>query len=267
FAGAAQQGFFSVGEQLSVIMLVGAASLSNIFWKEISHAHTEGNIERTRDLYLKSTRTLYFATCCMAYFVIAFSGEAISVLLGNKYAAATACTALMIFATTYQAVGQINYAYLMATRKTKANMWLTIPSTVTSSALAYFFLAGPDYAVPGLGLGATGLALKAAVIQAALANLQMFYICRSNGWKNGFSFQLRYAAVFFALSVCAVWLTSFLPKPHYWFAVRLFAAGIIYGAGAIWYTCKMAGELGIDQSKFRTLFKELKNFADLRRTA
>lgn len=264
FGGAAEQGYFSVGEQLAVVMLVGAYSLSNILWKEIAHASAEGNGERVRQLYEKSVKAAYFATCFIAYFMIAFCGEAITALLGPKYQAATVCTVLIIFTTTLQAIVQLNYAYLMATHKTRANMLLTIPCVLAGSVLAYLFMAGPALFIPGLGMGAAGLALKAVIFQIVFTNLQMLYICRANGWRYSCGFQARYAAMLLFLALCAHILTAFIPATNLWLALRLAVAGVFYAAAAMWYAVSIADELGINREKLSSLYADIRHFAGLK---
>lgn len=261
FGGAAEQGYFSVGEQLAVVMLVGVYSLSNIFWKEIAHANATGDHARLRQLYEKSVKSVYFATCFIAYFIMAFCGEAITALLGPKYHSASVCTALIIFTTTLQSVVQLNYAYLMATHKTRANMLITIPCALAGSILTYLFIAGPTPFVPGLGMGAAGLALKAVIFQIIFTNIQILYICRSNGWRFSYGFQIRYAAMLLFLALCSHALTAFIPATHLWLALRLTAAAALYTAAGAWYAVSIADELGVSRDKLRTLYADIRHFA------
>jgi hypothetical protein len=55
-------------------------------------------------------------------------------------------------------------------------MGISIPAT-------YLVLAPASAPVPGLGLGALGVALKMVVIQVAGVNVQAWVIARANGWR------------------------------------------------------------------------------------
>ena len=54
---------------------------------------------------------------------------------------------------------------------------------------AYFVLAPLDMTIPGLGLGAPGLAWKMVGLQLLSANSVAWYIARVHGWKFDWAYQ------------------------------------------------------------------------------
>src|SRR5207244_2879825 len=82
-----------------------------------------------------------------------------------------------------------------------------------------FVLASSSAALPGLGLGAVGLAVKLLVLQVIGVNLQSTTIARAHGWRSDSAFQ----------AICAVLLLTIA------FATRASAAAMVpvaAGAGA-----------------------------------
>ncbi|MBI5245403.1 MAG: oligosaccharide flippase family protein [Elusimicrobia bacterium] len=200
YAGSVQQGFLSFGQQFSVITLIGATSLVNIFWKEIAHAHETKDHERMRRLFLKSTQALYFFAASIGCFLIPFSREILGVLVGPDYAGAWLTFAVMLFYPVHSNLGQINGSYLQATGKT----WIYLLSAAFGVAIslpaAYFVVAPGSAWIPGLGLGAAGLAVKMVAAQIAIVNLQGLIICRETGWRWPMASQLMTPALLLLLA-------------------------------------------------------------------
>lgn len=180
--GAVQQGYFSVGAQFAAVALLGATSFVNIFWKETAHAHAAGDKDRTERLLMKSVKSLYFSSCAISCFLIPYSGELLSAVFGGDYSPGGVSFAVMLFYPVHQTIGQLTGTYFLATEMTKQYFKVSVLGMVLGIPAAYLLLAPPSAPVPGLGLGAAGLAIKAVLLQIFLVNLQGRIICRGNGW-------------------------------------------------------------------------------------
>jgi O-antigen/teichoic acid export membrane protein len=248
FGGAAQQGFFSVGEQFSAISLLCATSLVNIFWKEIASAHAAGDMAKQERLYNKSSKSLYFASCATACLLIPFADMVLNSLLGKKYAAAGISLSLMLFFPVHQSLGQINGAYLLATGRTMLSLIVSLASVIISLPVSYLTLASPQSFVPGLGLGASGLALKSVVVQALLVNLQGYLICRINSWKYHFWYQIFVPVVLLSFGYFCYFLMP-VGNGVVRLCVDLLLATVLFVLLAGWFLYRLPEVVGLEREK------------------
>ena len=65
FGGSIEQGYFSVGNQLSLIILLAATSIINILWKEMAEEYKKNNIEKVRNYFRLSTNCFYLLSMCI----------------------------------------------------------------------------------------------------------------------------------------------------------------------------------------------------------
>ena len=262
-SGSVQQGYFSIGEQLSTAVLIFATSLSSIFWKEIASAHALGDTERMRQLFFKARGTLYFATCAVACFTVVFSGEIVSNILGSGYANMSLTLALMVLMPIPTCWGQLNTAYMYATGRTKIEMYFCVSSSILVTGSTYFMLASPSARMPGLALGSAGMAMMSVLVPLLTANAETLYIYKLTGWRENMSFQLRYPAILFALAYIAFRLTAFVPQTHSGFVLHLLLAGLIYLAGVLAYAYIKQKELGVGMDKIAQLRADMFNVMKL----
>jgi len=74
--------------------------------------------------------------------------------------------------------------------------------------VTYFTLAPGTAALPGLGLGAVGLALKMVVLNIVSVSLLAYIIARENGWKAEYVYQVVVFSVLFTLG----WASKLLSR-------------------------------------------------------
>jgi hypothetical protein len=58
-----------------------------------------------------------------------------------------------------------------------------------SVPISYLVLAPPVHGIPGLHLGAAGLALRTLIINMIFVNINVWYLSRKYGWKLDFAYQ------------------------------------------------------------------------------
>lgn len=200
FGGASQQGFYQVASQLSTISLLATTSILNIFWKEIAEASERGNQARVAALHRKTTRLLVFLASGVSCFLAPWAEQLVDVLLGNAYHAAWPVLFLMLFYPIHQAMGQINGTLFMATGRNSPYMKITVVGLLVSIPVSYVLIApGDDPALPGLGLGAMGLAFKIVGLNMVFVNIQSWVIARHFG--NAFEWHYQIAVILMLLAV------------------------------------------------------------------
>ncbi|MDQ6768431.1 MAG: hypothetical protein M3Z54_00390, partial [Gemmatimonadota bacterium] len=73
YGGSVQQGLFGFAQQFGAISILATAAMVNVFWKEIAEANARGNLERLRELYMRSRRMLFFTAAWTSCLLIPWS--------------------------------------------------------------------------------------------------------------------------------------------------------------------------------------------------
>lgn len=206
WGGAKEQAYFSVAQQYSAVALIATVSVLRILWKEIAEAHHQQDMERVRKLYQRASRMLFFVGAFLAGGLQPVTREILSLTVGEAYLSGTVTLAIMMLYPVHQSMGQIGGTMLFATGYTKAYALCSSVSILVSLVVVYFVLAPASAPVPGLQLGAEGLALKLVCVQVFSVNLLSWVIARKFGWHFDWSYQV------FALAGCVGlgWVTYFV---------------------------------------------------------
>jgi hypothetical protein len=78
---------------------------------------------------------------------------------------------------------------LYATGRVRIQVLAGIVFMIASMIGTYFVLAPPQAAVPGLGLGSEGLAVKMVIMQFLLVNVIAYIIAKISGWRFDWVYQ------------------------------------------------------------------------------
>ncbi len=178
FGGSVQQGYYAIGARFSVLSLIFTASMLQVFWKEIAEANSRGNMERVRLIYHRVSRSLFFTGAMISSIMIPFSREILVLLLGPPYEAAWLPLSLMLIFTVHQSMGQIAGALFYATGKTTTQSYIGVFFMAISISTAYILLSPRSGIIPGLHLGAIGLAIKMVICQLVCVNISAFFVSR-----------------------------------------------------------------------------------------
>ncbi|MCX5788605.1 MAG: lipopolysaccharide biosynthesis protein [Elusimicrobia bacterium] len=234
FGGSAQQGFFSISQQFAGIALLATASLLNIFWKEIADAHHRGDQARARELYRNSCRALFFITAGAACFLVPHAKTLLVTLAGPSFETAWPALALMLLFPVFQTIGQLNGAFFLATEDTRTHVAIGSAGLLVGLPLTYLVLAPRSALVPGLDLGAAGLAARWSLLQVAMVGVQSWVVARRQDAGSEMGRHLAVLAgmlaVAWAARLAAGWAAAILPGPtRFWtlaLAAPLYAAAL-----------------------------------------
>ena len=206
FGGAAQQGFFSIGQQFSAIGLLATNAVMNVFWKEVAAASERGDMDRLRSLYRLVRRAIYLVAAWTAALLIPYSREILLASVGDGYAAATLPLALMFLFSVHQSLGQLQAAFFKALGETRAYTVIGTVLLLTSIPVTYFLLAPRTEPVPGAGLGGVGLVLKMLLLQAIGVTVEALWLIRRFGVASDFGYQVVMLSGPLAVSYLIKWL-------------------------------------------------------------
>ena len=245
FRGPEDQAFFSIGFQFSAVCLIATTSMSKIFWKEISEAQNNQDLERMRYIYEYVSRALFFLGAVLSGFLIPWSGEIVSYWLGDAYVESAPVLSVMFLYPVHQGLGQILMVMLLATSKTKAELVFATITMVINLPVTYMVLAPHDAMVPGWDLGSLGVASKMIVIQVLGVNLLAWWIAREFEWK----FNWLYQVVGLGGAICLGWISyetagAIISGFTTSIILKVGVASVLYAiviGGFLWYVPWIAG--------------------------
>lgn len=190
FGGALSQGIYQAAFQFAAISLIATTSILQVFWKELSEAHSRGSREEVFRIYSRVSRTVVVIGATLSGLLIPWSQEIIEAMLGPGFTAATPILALLFLYPVHQALGQVNGTLAFATGETTIFGSVTVFSAVVSLIVSYLLQAPADFApVPGLGLGPLGLALKTVCLNIVIVNTLGWLLARKLAWKYDWLYQ------------------------------------------------------------------------------
>lgn len=171
--GSVQQGYFGLSDRLGAIAFVFTSAMTPLLTREFAFAHEEKNTERLIRLFDRIKLFLFIAAM-ISCFMSVQSATIIKLVGGAQYQGAVLPIAIMALYPIHQTFGQLSGALLMATGQTRLYSRIGLSMLMGSVPITYFLLAPTTYAVPGLDLGATGLALKMVAVQFLATNIQLY---------------------------------------------------------------------------------------------
>jgi O-antigen/teichoic acid export membrane protein len=197
YAGSAQQGFFQISNQFASLSLLITTSVMSIFWREFSELWSRGDSEKMSRLYSFFLRCLVMISASISGFLIPWSAEIISIILGPPYSDASIILAIALLYPIHQAMGQVCGVVFLASGETKKYMVISTLIMLISIPVTYFLLAPKsNYLLGGYDLGSLGLAIKMVGLGIISVNIQAWIISRFCSWKYEWFWQL-YGIVFF----------------------------------------------------------------------
>ena len=173
-----QQAYYAVAAQFAAISLIATASVVKILWKEVAVANERGDDERVQRLYQRANRILFMSGVLISCFLIPWTREIITLVLGEEYTGGALVLAIMFIYPVHQTLGQINGTMFYALELTRPYVVIGMISMIISTITIYFLLAPANATMPGLGLASTGLALKMVVVQFIAVNFSMWWLAR-----------------------------------------------------------------------------------------
>lgn len=181
YGGAEQQGFYGVAAQFSTVSLLATNSMLQVFWTETAAATAAGDRDRVILLFRSTSRALYFVGAWVSCLLIPYASEILRLTLGVAYTAGAAAFTLMLLYPIHQTLGRVYGAVMQASGETGAYSRIGVIVLILSLPITYFLIAPRSALLPGLGLGALGLAIKMVVVGIISVNLLAVSIARRIG--------------------------------------------------------------------------------------
>lgn len=259
WGGAAEQAYFGVAQQFSAVALLATTSIMSILWKEAAEAAHRGDVVRLGYLYLKVSHALYFIGVVAACFALPWAPDLLRITVGEAYIGGGATLMVMLLYPVHQSLGQVCGTVLLATANTRLQVQLSSAFMIAGIFAAYFFLAPSTSKIPGLGLGAEGLAWKLLLFQVVAVNLFSWVIARKFGWNYQWLFQVWTFLVCGGIS----WSVRYVVAEGFSkldMAFQIVAAGAMYALAITLAVLVWPQLAGVSRQEIAKIFKRESSF-------
>ncbi len=179
--GSEQQGYYALALQWSTFAMLFTNSGVWIFWREVAHHSAAGDLQHAARTYERFSRLFLFLALALAFWLSASSSILVQIVAGMRFRGAGSVLAIMAFYPVSQTMNQLAMASLKATERTRNYALWTVILSIPDLALTYLLLAPATAFVPGLHLGAIGMAIKTAVYGLVVAQVYDWLNCRFLG--------------------------------------------------------------------------------------
>ncbi len=172
WSGASVQGQFGAAQQFGAVTLLLTVAMVPVLWKEVAESSHAGDSVGATRRYDRASWAMFGASSIVAGFLMPWTSDILSFALGGDYLGGSAAFALMLWYPAHQSIGQLQGAYLYASGRVRTHVLTGSVALFCGVAGSYVVLAPRDALVPGLHLGATGLATRMLAVQflAVLTN-------------------------------------------------------------------------------------------------
>jgi O-antigen/teichoic acid export membrane protein len=203
YGGSLQQGLFALASQFAMIGTLVTASMVKVLWKELAEAREHGNAGRVAELYGTTARGLHLVAAWIACLLVPYAREIIAWTVGREFSGATFCLMVMLLYPVQQAIGQVQATLFYASEDTKSYSRIGLWTMALSIPVTYLLIAPSTAWVPGLALGAVGVALKTVVVGFVVVEVQGVVLGRRHGWNSGIVYRAGALAVLLLVGLAA----------------------------------------------------------------
>jgi O-antigen/teichoic acid export membrane protein len=250
--GSQEQGYYGLALQWSAFAMTFTNAAVTIFWREIAHHHSNGDARATSGIYRQFSQVFFFLAAVLACWLSASSGALVRIVAGERYSGAGVVLAVMAFYPLAQTMGQLTVAALKATERTASYARLSVLLSLPDVLLTYLLLAPRAAWLPGLELGALGLAIKTAVYGLVSVQLYDHFNCRVLGLSYSRAFGARVAALGTVAATALIilnWGDSWLLRAGLPSVAALALSSCVYGTAVVWIVWLRPQLLGLSREQ------------------
>lgn len=267
-AGSSQQGYYALSERLGMIIFIFTSAMTPLIMREFAFAYEERDMARLSGLF-ERIKVFIFIAAVAGCFMSVQSEAIVTLFAGDKYSEAIMPVAIMALYPIHQTFGQLSGSLLVATGQTRMYAKLSIAVMVVSAPVSYLLLAPHNFLIPGLALGATGLAIKMVLIQFLGTNVQLYFNTKFLGasFRHWLVLQFKVIGLVYSMAI----LTNFISKKiasemlftlntfgmiHNQFdaVIRLVISGVLYFLLIVSILAVKPSLVGIDKRDLMGLF-------------
>ncbi|MBQ7606968.1 MAG: lipopolysaccharide biosynthesis protein [Desulfovibrionaceae bacterium] len=226
--GSAEQGFFALSQKVSMACFLFVSAMTPLIMRELSIAWGQKDTETMGRLLTRFSPILFFIAAYFSCFTVAEAETLVDLFGGAQFTAAILPVQIMALYPLHQALGQLAGSVFHATGRTHVLRNMAIAECFYGSFATWLLVAPPSFM--GLGLGATGLAVKTVCVQFITVNGYLWLATRFipfSFWKN-LGHQFLATAVLLVTAGLAREMTVFFPLGESFSLLRFLASGLLY---------------------------------------
>lgn len=263
--GSQEQGYYALAVQWAAFAMIFTNAAVWIFWREIAHYSALGDAAQTSRTYEQFCGLFFLLVLILACWLAASSGLLVRIVAGERFLDARGVVAIMAFYPVAQTLGQLTMACLRATERTSSYARWSVLLSIPDLLLSYFLLAPASASVPGLHLGAVGMAVKTVAYGLLSAHVYDWVNCRHLriGFAATVGRRLVALAAVGSLAIGALgWLGSWLVYEGLPSVATLLATSCVYGAALAALIWVWPGLAGMTRDQMLLHFKSVLRRAD-----
>ncbi len=225
-SGAQEQGYFSLGFQISAISALFVSSVASLIEREFSIAHGRKDFAQLRYLFDRYIPLLFSFAAFFSCFTFFHAGNVIDVFAGDSFDSSLLVIVIMSAFPIFFTFGRILGSIYFATGQNILYRNLGFVFFLGGMVLSYILISPKT--LGGLEMGAVGLSIKIVLVYGALVVTQFYFICKIlkvRPWPYWLS-QISVIGLFLLLSYLSSLSLAYLPFKSTF--VQLLIGGLIY---------------------------------------
>lgn len=264
FGGSIEQGYFHIASSWSAFAGLFTGSFISVYKREVAHSFGAKDIPRASGIFTRYVKMLYFVTLVLAVLLAFNARELLTLIAGPGFSKAAIVLVIMAFYPVHQVYGMLGGATFYSVEETALLRNISLITMAFGILMSYFFLAPSNLAVPGLGLGSTGLALKTVIWNLLIVQVYLIYNCRffrispKPFWRH----QIYTAVTLIAIMLTVKCATDFFIKSEGVFALifKLGGEAFVYFAIVAFVAVLFPQIAGINREDISFAVNKIRNF-------
>lgn len=173
FGGSVEQGYFSISDRTSAVIILFSTSLTPLLLREFSISMGEDSIEKIKLLFQRVIPMFYSIAAFFCVFIILQANKVVLFIGGKEFTNAKTPLAIMALYPMFYTTMGILYTLLFSTRQTKLYRNLGIFTRVLNLPIFFFLIAPKKYM--GFNLGAIGYATGMVLVTFLSYNIYLWF--------------------------------------------------------------------------------------------
>ena len=269
-AGSSEYGYFGLSERLGAVAFIFTSAMTPLLTREFAFAYGEMDKARLKQLFDRIKIFLFIAVTTSCFLSIN-STAIVKIIGGEKFKEAVIPIAIMALYPIHQTFGQLSAALMIATGQTSLYAKIAIVCILASVPITYFLMAPGTYLIPGLGLGAPGLAVKLVSVNIIATNLQLYYNTKFLGisFRKWLVLQFKIIGIIYVIAAVSHWIAAMIPGELFMFPdilnidpdflttfVRLGFSGLLYMVIVLILFIAAPDLAGIKRDELRLFYRQ-----------
>lgn len=228
FEGSVQQGFFALSQKVGMACFLFVSAMTPLVMRELSIAYGKEDLKEMGRLIDRFAPLLFTVAAYFSCFTAVEAAAVVSIFGGAQYMAAIVPVQIMALYPVHQAYGQLAGAIFYSMGRTTTMRNIAVTEYAIGFCMAWLLLAPSS--MFGLGLGATGLAIKTVVLQFVSVNFMLWVGSRMipmHFWRN-MVHQVTTLAFLAGMAWLARTLTIHFGLGDATAVIRFFISGVLY---------------------------------------